>query len=281
MKNHWAAIVVCIMATSCIADNGPSSGSAGGGGSGGNGAGGTGAGGNGPAGDAFPAGAVSFFNRLACPFEWSAYDDAAGRLIIAATAGLPSGTVIGKPLASGEDRPHTHNLSASVVVAAHQLTAPEIGANGVVTIPGPYGFSGAAMPTPAGVPYRQLLVCKKEAQPKADALPLPAKLHSYFNLDACPSGWNPATATEGRILVALPPQAPADMPFGGDPITSPDVRTHTHLFSATLVTSPHGVSAPDNIGPFYGKNGSYPISGESDPAAIDVPIISLLHCEKQ
>ncbi|HRI70242.1 MAG TPA: hypothetical protein PK156_38690, partial [Polyangium sp.] len=86
MKTHSAAIVVCIIAASCVADPDPGAGSGGGPGSGGNGS------GNGPPttvpeGDAFPAGAVSFFYRFACPYDWSAYQDAAGRVIVGANQG--------------------------------------------------------------------------------------------------------------------------------------------------------------------------------------------------
>lgn len=274
MKIHWAAIVGCIVATSCGADSNTQSGSGSGNGSGGNGP-PTGV----PEGDAFPAGAVSFFYRLACPTDWSAYEDAAGRVIVAANDGLPRGTLVGKPLSSGEDRVHTHTLSAEVAIDSTLITAPEVG-NPVLTQPTAHTFTGTTDPVPAGVPYRQLLACKKTHEPSNEALPLPAKLHMYFDLDACPSGWKSATATKGRIVVGLPPQAPADMPMGGDPLTTPAPRTHTHVFSSSFVAPSHGVSALSGAGASYGKIGTYPIEGKSDPAAIDIPMISLLHCEK-
>ncbi len=275
MKMHGAAIVICIIATSCVPDTGTrvTSGS-------GNGSGGNGPDPSAPESDAFPAGAVSFFYRLACPFQWSEYEDAAGRVIVGANQGLPRGTRVGKPLSSGENRMHTHTLSAVVAIDSAQISAPEAG-NGVLADPMMCSFAGTTDPAPADVPYRQLLVCKKMVEPKANSLALPAKLHMYFDLDACPSGWKPAPSTEGRIVVGLPLQAPADMPMGGDPITSPEPRTHTHTFSSTVMVPAHGVSALNGFGGIFGKTGSYPIDGKSDPAAIDVPMISLLHCEKQ
>lgn len=274
MKIHWAAILVCMTATSCVIDTGTQSGA------GGNDPGGNGPDAGLPEGDALPAGAVSFFYRLACPFDWTAHQDAAGRVIVGANVGLPRGTLIGKPLSSGEDRVHTHTLSADVTIAAAAITAPETG-TGVLTHPMTYTLTGTTDPVAADVPYRQLLVCKKRGAPKINASPLPPKLHMYFDLDACPAGWKPATATAGRILVGLAPQVPADMPFGGDPMTSPEPRTHSHGFSSTLVAPPHAVTAFDGGMGMFGKTGSYPIDGESDPAAIDIPMISLLHCEKQ
>ena len=266
MKNHWAAVVVCIMATSCNVDPGTQSGSSGG---------------NLPDGDAFPAGAVSSFNRLGCPPDWSAFDEAAGRVIVAANAGLPRGTLIGDRLSSGEDRQHEHELSGSVSVTTVKSKGSEPGPNGTFVSGGNYPFVGTSKPTPAGIPYRQLMVCKKMVEPKADVLTLTAKLHSYFDLDACPSGWKSAVATEGRIVVGLPMAAAADMPMGGEPITSSAPRMHTHEFSSTLVTTPLGypVSLLDLAS--VGVMGSYPFTSESDPAAIDIPMIALLHCEKQ
>ena len=281
MKNHCVVAVLCLIAASCEVNIGPPSGSAGGNGAGGNGAGGNGPDPTLPEGDAFPKGAISFFYRLTCPFDWSVYPEAAGRIIIAASAGLPSGTTIGEPLSSGEDRVHTHDLSASVTITALQYFAPEGGPNGTMTQPMPYSFSWTSDPTPAGVPYRQLLVCKKVGEPKAATSPLPPKLHTYFELDACPSGWKPATGTIGRILVGLPMGGAADMSMGGEPILTSAQRTHTHAFSSTLTTTPWGVLAPLGIGAFFGQDGSYPFSGESEPAEIGVPMISLLHCEKQ
>lgn len=266
MKNHWAAVVISLIATGC--SDGPStlSGSSDG---------------NGPHHDAFPTGAVSFFNSLVCPSGWTTFDEAAGRVIVAANAGLPRGTSVGEPLSSGEDRLHEHALSGSVDVPVVATKGSEPGPNGLFTAGGKYAFMGTSKPAPAGVPYRQLLVCKKTGAPSANTRPLPAKLHAYFDLDGCPSGWKPATATAGRIMIGLPQAAAADKPFGGDPITSPAPRTHTHTFSSTLVTTalgdPQSILALASIG----TTGSYPISGESAAAAVDVPMISLLQCEKQ
>lgn len=307
MKNHWATVVVCIMATSCIPGSSSQTGSGGGiggesgagGGIGGHAGSGGGIGGEAgagggmggeagagggivPKGDAFPAGAVSFFNRLACPPGWSPFNDAAGRMIVSANAGLPRGTTMGEPFSSGEDRTHKHKLSGSGSVTAATTLGGDPGPNGLFTPGGAFAFATTSDPASANIPYRQLLVCKKMVEPNANVLPLPAKLHTYFDLDTCPSGWKSATAaTEGRIVVGLPPNAPADMAMGGEPFTKPEPRTHKHEFSATLTTSPLG--SPEYICActFVGLHGSYPITGESDEVAVDIPMISLVQCEKE
>lgn len=263
MKTPWVPLVVCFMATSCDVDPGTPSG-------------------NVPNGDAFPMGAVSFFNRLSCPPDWAAFDEAAGRVIIAASTGLPRGTAMGDPLSSGEDRVHAHGLSGSIDVPIVQSPGSQPGPNGTFTTGGAYPFAGTSMKTAAGVPYRQLLVCKKMAEPEADALPLPTTLHMYFDLDGCPSGWKQATTAEGRILIGLPPKAPPDMPMGGEPIVTSEPRTHTHTFSSTLAPASVGYpQSPCATCESVGGLGSYTFTSKSDPAAVDIPMIALLHCEKQ
>lgn len=265
MKNHWFVVLFGVLAAGCSGDPDPSTGASGG---------------NVFIADAFPEGAVSFFNRLECPPDWSPFEAAAGRAIVAANAGLPSGMPIGDRLSSGEDRVHVHNLKGSVNVTSMPNQATEPGPNGLFISGGDYPFAGTSNPASAGVPYRQLLVCRKMVGPKPDALPLPAKLHIHFDRDACPSGWKEADPTKGRILVGLPKGGAADMPMGGDPLTSSTPRTHTHTYTSTLVPTPLG--NPQSIGvASVGLKGSYPFMGESDPAADGFPMVALVHCAKQ
>jgi hypothetical protein len=103
----------------------------------------------------------------------------------------------------------------------------------------------------------------------------------YFDLDTCPSGWTPATVTEGRFVVGLPTDAPADLPFGGKSITSSEPRTHSHAFESTFDTSSHGVALASGCCGKFGKNGTLIVAGETEATAVDIPMIALLHCEKE
>ena len=234
-----------------------------------------------PPGDAFPAGAVSFFRKVACPTDWEFYPAAHGRAFVAANEGLPRGTLIGEPLVKGEDRTHDHGINVMVEVPQTEIAGIEGGGNDGMTPAGSYAFAAMSAPASADVPYVRMLTCKKRNDPPANALRLPSRLQTYFDLDACPTGWKKAPTAEGRLVVGLPSGAPADLPFGGDILSSPDERTHSHKLESSFATLPHGVALASGCCGKFGKNTTITVAGETDVAAIDIPMIALLHCEKE
>ncbi len=274
MKPQAMTAAFCLLLANCFVDTGtgtysppPSS---------------SGSGGDGTAAaDSFPPGAVAYFRKVACPADWEFFPAAHGRAIIASSEGLPRGTLIGEPLAKGEDREHEHSITAMADVAVTEIAGIEGGGNDGMTPAGTYSLTTISGPAISGVPYVRLLTCKKREMPSLNGLPLPTKLNTYFDLDTCPSGWKPATVAEGRLVVGRPSNAPADLPFGGKSITSPEPRTHSHTFEATFDTIPHGVALASGCCGKFGKNGTVTVGGETDPAAVDIPMIALLHCEKE
>ena len=274
MKNQAMTAAICLLLANCSVDSTgtgtysppPSS---------------SGSGGEGmPTADAFPPGAIAYFRKVACPADWEFFPAAHGRAIIASSAGLPRGTLIGEPLAKGEDRQHEHSITAMVEVPVTNIAGIEGGGNDGMTPSGTYTLTTISGPALSTVPYMRLLTCKKRDVPLLNGFPLPAKLNAYFDLDTCPSGWKPAIAAEGRLVVGRPPKAPADLPFGGKSITSPEAPTHSHTFEAMFDTNPHGVALVSGCCGKFGKNGTLTVGGETDPAAVDIPMIALLHCEK-
>lgn len=234
-----------------------------------------------PKGDAFPPGAIAYFRKVACPVDWEFFPAAHGRAIIASSEGLPRGTLIGEPLAKGEDREHEHSITAMVDLPVAEIAGIEGGGNDGMTPAGMHSLATISGPALSNVPYMRLLTCKKREMPAVNSLPLPARVHSYFDLDMCPSGWKPAVVAEGRLVVGRPSNAPADLPFGGKSITTPELPTHSHTFETTFDTSPHGVALASGCCGKFGQNGTVAVSGETDPAAVDIPMIALLHCEKE
>ncbi|MRG93831.1 hypothetical protein [Polyangium spumosum] len=233
-------------------------------------------------GDALPTGAVSFFKKLACPEGWKPYESAAGRTIVAASEALPSGQTLGEPLASQEERTHSHALSASVDVPSVSYVGAPGGGNAGVGKAGAVTFVAASEPASAEVPYVQLLACKKNAEPVPRVTPLPPRLLMFFELESCPAGWKPAEGTAGRLLVGLPQYAPADRPFGGEPFTSPALRAHGHAFTSTLETPSHGIGlAGGCCGDGYARKGTYEFAAETEPSEVDMPMLVLLQCEKE
>ncbi len=274
MKNQAMTAALCLLLANCFVDttgtgtySPPSTGS----GSGGEGM---------PKGDVFPPGAIAYFRKIACPADWEFFPAAQGRTMIAASEGLPRGTLMGEPLAKGEDRQHEHALTAMVDVPVTEIAGIEGGGNDGMTPAGTYSLTTNSGPAFSGVPYMRLLTCKKRDVPLSNGSPLPSKLNAYFDLDTCPSGWKPVTVADGRLVVGRPPKAPADLPFGGKSITSSEPPAHSHTFEATFDTSPHGVALASGCCGKFGQNGTLTVAGETDPAAVDIPMIALLHCEK-
>jgi len=234
-----------------------------------------------PPGDAFPVGAVSYFRKVACPTDWEFYPAAHGRAIVAANEGLPRGTLIGEPLVKGEERQHEHGINVMIEVPQTEIAGIEGGGNDGMTPAGMYSLAAISAPASADVPYLRMLTCKKRNEPPANVSALPARLHTYFDLDVCPAGWKKATVAEGRLIVGLPAAAPADLPFGGDSLSSPDPRMHSHKVESSFDTTPHGVALASGCCGKFGKNSTITVAGDTDAAAVDVPMIALLHCEKE
>ena len=233
-------------------------------------------------GDALPTGAVSFFKKLACPEGWKAYEPAAGRTLVAASETFPRGEAVGEPLASLEERMHSHALAVTVELPAVSYVGAPGGGNAGVGKAGPVEFATTSAPASAEIPYVQLLACLKTAEPVPRATPLPPRMLMFFDLKECPSGWKPAEGTAGRLLVGLPKYAPADRPFGGDPFTSPALRSHAHAFASTLETPSHGIGlASGCCGDGYAKDDTYTFAAATEPSEVDVPMLALLQCEKE
>ncbi|HVK65542.1 MAG TPA: hypothetical protein VM694_13760 [Polyangium sp.] len=233
-------------------------------------------------GDALPTGAVSFFKRLACPEGWKPYEPAVGRTLVAASETLPSGEAVGEPLSSQEERMHSHELGVSVDIPAVSYVGAPGGGNSGVGQAGAVSFATTSEPASAELPYVQLLACKKHEAPVPRPTPLPSRMLMFFDLEKCPEGWKPAEGTAGRLLVGLPQEAPADQPFGGDPFTSPELRSHGHAFSSAVEPPSHGIGlAGGCCGDGYAKKGSYEFASTTEPSEVDIPMLVLLQCEKE
>jgi hypothetical protein len=231
-------------------------------------------------GDALPEGAVSFFQGPSCPDGWGAYAAANGRFVVPLVGDDPAGTTHGKELANGEDRKHTHGVSATFHLGSVSYAGVVGGGNHGVGAAGDVTFSATSSEASTGLPYVQLLTCRK-VSPPAVKKTLPSGMLMFFDTPACPSGWKRAQ-TQGRLIIGLPKGAPADLSFGGDPLEPGETRTHAHATSIALATSSHGIAlASGCCGGGYAENGTY--ESKDDTAAGDaaLPTIELLQCEKQ
>lgn len=228
-------------------------------------------------GDPYPRSAVSFFQREICPTGWELFPDAKGRTILPTIGSNPPGTTNGVPLASGEDRKHVHKFTGSVNVSKIDMAgfdgSNDLGEGGAKTV------TGSTDPASAGLPFVQLLVCRKTGPrgPKS----LPSGVLVFFDLGACPAGFHQNEETQGRVIVGLPAGAGADLTFGAGPMFGSTPKTHTHALSGSLETSSHGIALVTgccNGG--FAENGSYPFAATTEPVAAAMPSIELLACTK-
>lgn len=289
-------LAACATGDTVEIDNGSSNNSSSGdvGGNGGNGIGGPGnagtggiggtggTGGTGSSGpDAIPQNAIGFFQIPVCPNGWEPYAAAAGRAILPTIGPQPGGATVGTPLASGEDRKHAHPVKATFELIDISYVGIAGASNMGVAKAGLVSFTATSNAASTGLPYVQLLTCKKTAVPESSTAVLPTRMQLYFDAATCPTGWKQAPATQGRFIVGAPKGAPADVSFGGDPISTTTPRTHTHGNQASFNTVTHGIAlAAGCCGSGFAKNATYSSSestGEGDAA---LPWIELLHCEK-
>lgn len=115
-----------------------------------------------PAGDTPPpSGLVVFFATGACPEAWApAPAELGGRYLVP----LPQGGIAGRtfggaPLASGEERTHTHPVTATLAASSHGIALASNGAAGNYAAAGDHATTTTAQPAGAGLPYLQLLAC--------------------------------------------------------------------------------------------------------------------------
>ncbi len=237
-------------------------------------------------GDALPAAAVSFFQGSTCPTGWVPYTAGDGRFLVPTVATAPGGLTAGTPLMPGEDRTHVHTVSASFALGSTSYVGVSGGGNGGVTSAATVMLMTQSDAASTGLPYVQLLTCRKNAAAVPRPTPLPRGLQMFFDMPACPAGWLQTAATQGRLLVGLPQGAPQDVTFGGPALSSgdagADVRTHTHPNTATLATTSHGIAlASGCCGSGYGANGTYMSTMDTGASDTGLPYIELLSCEKQ
>lgn len=231
-----------------------------------------------PVGDPYPTGAVSFFDRASCPPSWALFEAANGRTIVPTIGSNPPGTVNGEPLASGEDRTHVHKWSTAVAVSKFEFASFD-GDNNGVGGGGNIAVSGTTEPASSGIPYAQMLVCKKTGGRGKKSLP--SGMQVYFDAAACPAGFHQSEETQGRVIVGLPSGAGADQTFGAAPMWGTGPRPHAHGLEAAFDTSSYGmavVSGCCNGG--FASNGKYTMTALTEATAATLPWVELVGCTK-
>ncbi len=232
-------------------------------------------------GDSLPMGAVMYFTASACPAGWVSYDAAVGRVAVPTTGAAAGGEMRGLPLRSGEERAHTHRVASGFDLGGVSYVGIVGGGNGGVGAAGRVTFATDTAPVSAGLPYVQLLVCRKTAAAVTRTLALPAGMRMFFAGDRCPSGFSQAPGTQGRLPVGLPEGGTNGATFGGTPLGMVDAPTHTHSANVAVTTTPHGIAlASGCCGSGYARDGMYTATATTGAAEAEVPTLTLLQCMK-
>ncbi len=233
----------------------------------------------GPMGDSLPSGAVMFFTAGACPEGWAAYMPADGRTVVPAAAA--GGAVRGVALRNGEDPVHTHRVMGSFGFPEVRYVGANGGGNNGLGPSGSVSFAVDSAPASANVPYVQLMVCRKVAEARSYARPLPSGMLTFFAGERCPAGFSQAPGTTGRVLVGTPEGGTQGATWGGLPLHTVEAARHTHTTMVSTTTRSHGIALLSGCcGGGYAGNGTYNAtltSGEAEPA---FPTITLLQCVK-
>lgn len=232
--------------------------------------------------DSLPAGAVSFFNRKTCPVGWEPFALGAGRTVVPSIGRDPVGNTWGEPLQDSEERAHNHSLSGTVSTGSVSYIGIAGEANHGVARAGSYALSLTSSPAPSGLPYLQLLSCRKTGAPNPQKAPPAAGMLLFFSASGCPPGWTQPVSSQGRFLVGLPDGAKSGLSFGAPSLTTTESRPHRHSGGGQIQTSSHGIALASGSGAGgYVKNDTYAYAVMSSDSAIDLPYVQLLQCQKQ
>ena len=231
-----------------------------------------------PTGDAFPIGAISFFDRV-CPTGWTSYGTLVGRTIVPTNGGSTLVTV-GDPLTSGQNPSHNHSVYFSFDLGEKRYALVNGGANGGLGQRQTIVLTGNSANASTTTPYVQMMACRKTATPIAGTIPV--GLTSYFETAGCPTGWSNLFSSAGRIIVGTPNGAPNDQSFGGASLSSGESRTHTHAASGSWSAVPHGIAGLDGTwSDGHASVGPYAYNITSGVADTTPPYLTLTHCRKQ
>lgn len=234
-------------------------------------------------GDPLPRGAVSFYNSKSCPTGWEPLVMAQGRTLLPSADKDPAGSdpAVGEPLTDGEDRQHSHRVSASINLPTVSYVGIAGEANHGLGRGGVNPMTITTGKASAGLPYVQLLVCQKTSEPVASRRTIPPGLLLFFLLPECPDGWARAGASQGRFLVGLPDSGTPGQSFGGKPLGVSDKPGHRHGVMGTIKTLPHGIALITGGGASgYAKDDTHGYQANTDDESPAMPYLKLLQCQK-
>jgi len=108
----------------------------------------------------------------------------------------------------------------------------------------------------------------------------PVGMVSFFGGLGCPTGWVPASAAQGRLIVAVSDAQAAGMTVG-EPLGDLEDRTHVHMFQGNLPLQSKSISAADGGNQSAAGAQTYSWASVDAAAPSGLPFMQLLVCERK
>jgi len=109
-----------------------------------------------------PPGAILHTTDLGCPDGWVEHSPSKGRFLMGVSAGGVPGVTDGEPLEAGEERLHSHTMTASVNIPSKDIALVSGCCFSGMGAAGTYAVSGLIEPASSGMPYISLRTCEKK-----------------------------------------------------------------------------------------------------------------------
>ncbi|BCA53761.1 hypothetical protein W02_09010 [Nitrospira sp. KM1] len=216
--------------------------------------------------------------QTVCPNNWTEAGYAQGRLILGTIDGSKVQVQKGTPAGDLQQPQHVHTFTVTGTIASGSNSSLPTGGDGV-DIPRAAGGQVNSSGTTQGVgtslnlPFMQFLVCEHMVAESPDSTPYGTV--AFFNASTCPNNWAPVATADGRFLV------PGSAGFATSASWSPaNPPTHTHGLQSSFGTQSRDYEAFPSNWVDFANQGTYAVTGTTDPAGPLLPYVSLLVCER-
>lgn len=221
--------------------------------------------------DGLPTGTIAYFHKGACPLGWEPAWSAVGRTLVP-TGVQWVGQTDGQALQDAEDRTHVHDVLGTLVAQAVSFVGIAGCCNNGCGGAQAWTVSGQAAAATSGLPYAQLLVCRKSSAMVVAGIP--DGVFFFADGQQCAPPMVGVSAASDRFVVANPAGGTVGAAFGGSS------ATHAHTVDATFELPGYGIGlASGCCGGGYAKAGATAFAGKSADGNVNFPSLRLRLCE--
>lgn len=251
----------------------------GGGSDGGSGDGGGGGDGGSPSSnDGLPIDALAITFATSCPAGYEPLEEATGRFLLGANSNV-LGTSSAAPFGHLEDPTHVHIVSGNVQTRKQGIVGATT-SSGNFARPEDPAVNVSTTAATLGLSYVELRVCRKMVGAAAGAPALPQGTVVPFVSDACPDGFVPYAAANGRFVAGLPAGGTNATSHGGAPMTSGESFSHQHTYNGQIELLDEFFALATNGDADYTDDGTHDFTLPASSVSTTLPFVRLLYCEK-